>query len=67
MANDPIQNVATPSHSGSPAQVIDSLFAVVDHGWDLDSEDRMLEQPHAAEDSEALHWTADESFDEWLG
>ena len=67
MANDPIQSATAPSHSGSPIQVIDSLFAVVDRGWDFDSEDRMLEQSDAADDSEALHWTADEAFDEWLG
>ena len=66
MSNDPIQSVAS-NNSDSSAQVIDSLFSVVDRGWELDSEDRMLEHSDPVEDPEALHWPADETFNEWLG
>ena len=66
MTNDPIQSVAS-NNSDSSAQVIDSLFSVVDRGWELDSEDRMLEHTDPVEDPDALHWSADETFNEWLG
>ena len=66
MVNDPIQSV-TPTKSDSSLQVVDSLFAVVDHGWELDNEDQLVEHSDSVEDPEAVYWPADEIFNHWLG